>query len=99
MTMRFVTLPPAGIGRSERMKMVADGNHTFEEKLLMIMKGFSTLEHSRGIFRAGPLDLWIGPLDEHNCPVSHFGNGQPIARQKLIIDDPWSCAADIYNCR
>jgi hypothetical protein len=99
MTMRFVKVPPVGQGRMERFKVTLLGRHTLEEKMLMTMKALTMLEHHRGIFRASDCDLWIAPIDEHDCPLAFFGDGQPIYSEKLLVDNPFSCAADIYNCR
>jgi hypothetical protein len=99
MGMRFVKVPPLVQGKTERFKITLLGMHTLEEKMIMVMKAFALVEHQRGIFRASACDLWIPPVDEHNCPIAFFGDGQPIHTEKLLVDNPYECAADIYNCR
>jgi hypothetical protein len=99
MTMRFEKVPQIGHGKMERFKITLLGQHTLEEKMMMTMKAFAMLEHHRGIYRASASDLWLAPIDEHNCPLAFFGDGQPIKSERLLVDNPYACAADIYNCR
>jgi hypothetical protein len=97
MAIRVVTVPPIGHIKHERMKIILEGNHSAEEKVYMIMKAISMIEHDFGIYRAGMCDFWFAPLDENNCPLTYFADGQPIAHRRLIVDSPYQSAADHYR--
>jgi len=98
MTVKLVRLPPIGNVKTERIKIVLEGNHTLEEKICMVMQAIAVLEHEHRIFRAGNCDLWLAPLDDHNHPLTFFADGEPIGQHKLIVNSPYSSAADHYRC-
>ena len=97
MTARLVKKPAIGNIKSERFKLILDGNHTLEEKACMFMQGISLLEHKLGIYRAGISDLWLAPIDAHGFPLTVLSDGQLIAGHQIIVDSPYPCAADIYK--
>jgi hypothetical protein len=92
-----VRKPAIGNIKSERLKVILEGQHTLEEKICMLMQGIACLEHKHGIYRAGVCDLWLAPIDSHGYPLTALPEGQLIADYNLVIDSPYDCAADAYR--
>ncbi len=97
MTIQLVRKPPIGNVKSERLKLIFEGNHTLEEKACMFMQSISFLEHRHRIFRAGISDFWLAPIDDDGHPLTVLPDGKLIAEHNLIIRSPYDCAADLYR--
>ena len=97
MTIRLVRKPAIGNIKSERLKMILEGQHTLEEKVCMLMQGIALLEYKHGIYRAGISDLWLAPIDANGYPLTILPDGELIADHQLIIDSPYDCAADKHG--
>lgn len=97
MGIRQVRKPAIGKIRSERLKVIFDGNHTLEEKACMFMRTVAFLENEHRIFRAGVSDFWLAPIDENGYPLTILPDGELVAQTDLIIDSPYDCAADFYR--
>src|SRR5690242_4166726 len=97
MAIRQVRKSPIGNIKSERLKVIFEGNHTLEEKACMFMRTMAFLENEHRIFHAGISDFWLAPIDEYGCPLTILPDGELVARTNLIIDSPYDCAADFYR--
>jgi hypothetical protein len=97
MAVRFVTVKAIGHTKVDRLKIILEGQHSFEEKICMAMKAVAALEHDCGIYRASDCDLWVSPIDEHNYPLTVFPDGHLIAKRHLIVDSPYQSAAKAYG--
>ena len=99
MTHQFVRKPPFGNVRRQRMKIVLQGNHTFKQKVAMLLEAKFTLEHERGLCFAGPTDVYFPPIDADSHPLTYFPDGTLITDYDLVVESPYHCAADSYDLR
>jgi hypothetical protein len=97
MTVQLVRKPPTAKAFSDRLKITLLGNHTMKQKGAMLFDVKFFLEHEHGIRNASITDVYMGLIDPHGYPLTHFSNGSLITDFNIVVNSPYHCAADEHR--
>ena len=96
MTIQLVRKPPIG-KKFESMRIVLEGNYSWEQKLCQCRQAIAFLKYRQNIGNAGLINVYAALVDTTGYPVTHFPDGTAIADHILTVKTPYSCAADFYQ--
>lgn len=97
MTVRMIRKPPLNKTQTERLKIMLMGNHTFKQKVSMLMQAKFHLQHEHGLAFAGPTDVYVPIIDQNGHPLTHFADGSLIVDFNIVIESDYHCAAEDYD--
>jgi hypothetical protein len=97
MTAKFVDIPVEKATYSERLRIILPGNHTFKQKLCMLMQAKFLLQHEYNLCFAGNMDCYVPIIDSVGHQITHLPDGRLIAGRHLLVESLYHCAADDYE--
>jgi hypothetical protein len=97
MTAQLIRKPPEKVAYTERLRIMLPGNHTFKQKVSMLLQAKFFLQHEYNFGFAGNMDCYLPIIDPAGHPFTCLPDGRLIADFDLLIESPYHCAADDYD--
>ena len=96
--MVHVVRKPASIkAATERLKISLPGHHTIKQKFCMVLQAMHHIQNEIGFSHCLQIDIYVSPADQHQRPYTHFPDGTPIHKDTIVIEGPYSSAADEHQ--
>ena len=96
--MTALLIPKAPIGKKyDSLPIILTGNHTFKQKIAMLLDAKYLLQHNHNIKNVGVTRIYMNFVDDFGHQLTHFPDGTEIAGYELKVDSAYHCAADAYE--